>query len=331
MSAPDASIVIAAFNAERTLPPLLAACVAQDYAGAVEVIVVDDGSPDGTRAVAEGFARDHAAVRVIPQENAGPAAARNRGWRAARAPVVLFTDSDCVPQRDWVRRLTTAFTEEGVDVAGGSYGIANRGHLLAEVVHAEIKWRHARMGRFVEFAGSFNFAARREALERVGGFDEAFPAPSGEDNDLCYRLRDAGYRIRFVPEALVDHHHPTDLGRYLREQSRHGFWRVFLYGTHPARIQGDGYAGPMDFLPPPLAVASVALLLSTPWWPDAAVFGVLSIVAILSTSSLLAMRVSATQRSSEALALAPIAALRAYARGWGMLKGFVSLLLRRKP
>lgn len=323
MSSPDVSVVIAAFDAERTLPATLAACRGQDFPGGIEVIVVDDGSRDRTGAVAEA-----AGVRVVSQSNSGPAGARNRGWREARAPVVLFTDSDCVPRPDWVRRLAGAIDEQFA-VAAGSYGIANRGQALAEAVQSEIAWRHSRLPESVEFAGSFNLAVRCDALEAVGGFDEAFPAPSGEDNDLSYRLRDAGYSIRFVPEALVDHHHPEDLGRYLREQSRHGYWRVFLYGTHPGRARGDGYAGPLDFAAPPLAVLSAAFLAASLFRPPAVSFAILCFVLVLALSSLLALRVAWHARSTAPLSLAPIASLRAYARGWGMTKGVLALLLGR--
>jgi GT2 family glycosyltransferase len=321
----DVSIVIAAHDAERTLPLALRACRDQDLEGALEVIVVDDGSRDRTATVAES-----AGARVVRQENAGPAAARNRGWREAAAPIVLFTDADCVPRRDWARRLSRAI-DDRFAVAGGSYGIANPGHPLAEIVHAEILWRHARLPESVEFAGSYNLGARRSALERVGGFDESFPVPSAEDNDLSYRLRDAGFAIRFVREAIVDHHHPVSLTRYLREQSRHGTWRVFLYGTHPGRLRGDGYSGPTDFVAPPLAMLSLAWLPFAWVHPGLLAASALAFSLVVALSSLLAVRVSMYHGSAAPLALAPLAALRAYARGWGMVKGVVALLTGRRP
>src|SRR5215470_3268662 len=107
MSTPAASVVVAAYQAERTLPSLLAALGRQDVRDPFEVVVVDDGSADATRRIAEA-----AGVRVIAQANAGPAAARNAGWRAARANVLLFTDSDCVPHADWVRALAGAVDDE---------------------------------------------------------------------------------------------------------------------------------------------------------------------------------------------------------------------------
>lgn len=324
MSEPVVSVIVAAYQAQRTLPALLDALARQDAKFAFETVVVDDGSTDETAALARA-----AGVRVVSQDNAGPAAARNRGWREANADRILFTDSDCVPHRDWVRRMNAALAD-GFDVAGGSYGIANPGHLLADCVHAEIRWRHSRLPESVEFAGSFNLGATREALEAVNGFDETYPTASGEDNDLSYRLRDAGFRIRFVPAALVDHHHPTSLGRYLGEQARHGYWRMVLYASHPLRARGDGYAGPVDFMAPPVAVMSALFTLVAFVRPEALALALLTASTVGLLQSALAMQVAAHSRSSTPLALAPIATLRAYARGWGLVWGLARVAFRRK-
>ena len=316
------SVVVAAYNAQGTLPRLLAALRAQHPVRPLEIVVVDDGSTDETAAVAAA-----GGARVLRQENAGPAAARNIGWREAHGDPVLFTDSDCVPHPDWVTRLAAAI-DGGYEVAGGTYGIANPGSWLAETIQAEIAWRHARFGRELDFAGSYNFAASRRALEAVGGFDEAYPAPSGEDNDLSYRLRDAGFRIRFAPDAIVDHVHPTSLGRYLREQARHGEWRVALYRRHPRRLRGDGYAGPEELAAPPLAMSTFAMLLIAPFRPAALGAAALAASLVLALHGVLAVRVAAHARSSTPLALAPVGSLRAWARGLGLIRGVLRLLRR---
>jgi len=315
LTGPAVSIVIAARDAADTIVAAVTACSSQELEPPPEIVVVDDGSADGTAALAE-----RAGARVLRQANAGPAAARNRGWRDAAAPVILFTDADCVPRRDWARRLLGAI-EAGAPVAGGSYGIANPGRPLAELVHLEIVWRHSRLRGDVEFVGSYSFAARRDALESVGGFDPAFPAPSGEDNDLCYRLRDAGFRIRFVPEALVDHHHPVSLARYLREQARHGTWRVVLYRAHPERVRGDEYAGPLDLAAPPLALLSALLALVAPAFPVAGAAALVAFALVLLLGTVLAARVALRTRRPLALWLAPLATVRAYVRAWGMARG----------
>ena len=162
--------------------------------------------------------------------------------------------------------------------------------------------------------------------QKVGGFDESFPAPSGEDNDLSYRLRDAGYRIRFVRDAVVDHHHPTSLSRYLKEQARHGFWRMILYARHPARSGGDGYAGLLDFAQPPMAMMTVVLLLLG--FVNVRAFGAASLLfaMLILLNNVLALRILRRTRSASGLALVWLGTIRAYARAWGMLRGVARLL-----
>lgn len=247
------SIVIPAYNAAKTLGACLAACKKQTHRD-LEIVVVDDGSTDDTAAIAQAVK----GVRCIRQENAGPAAARNRGARETQGEIIAFTDSDCVPQRDWVARLAACF-EEDVAGVGGTYGIENPQSLLARLVHEEIAARHAAFDREVDFLGSFNVAYRRDAFEAAGGFNEDFRQASGEDNDLAYRLHAAGHRLLFCPEAVVGHVHPERLGAYLRTQARHGFWRMKLYKLHPKRMHGDRYAGFADLIAPPMSLLVLAL------------------------------------------------------------------------
>lgn len=257
----DISIIIPAYNAAGTLRECLAACLQQE-APAKEIIVVDDGSTDDTARIAENTP----GVRCVRQTNRGPAAARNRGAREATGALLVFTDADCVPHGDWLKELAAAFTPK-TTAAGGTYGIANPQFRLARLVYEEILWRHERLEEEVDFLGSFNVAYRKEAFETVGGFDECFRHASGEDNDLAYRLRDAGASLRFVPGAIVDHYHPTRLLPYLRTQRRHGYWRVKLYFKHAGRVRGDQYAGLRELMAPGLALALLGCILLFPCLP----------------------------------------------------------------
>jgi glycosyltransferase involved in cell wall biosynthesis len=234
----------------------VAAALAQKGLGeAPEVVVADDGSTDGTGALAA-----EAGARVIRLEGRGPAAARNAGAGESHGEVVLFTDADCAPAPDWAARLGAAVLEEGVGAAGGGYTPAPGAGLLARLIDVEIAVRHDRMGAgAVRALGSYSLALRREVFDRVGGFDESYRRASGEDTALSYRLLEAGLELRFVPEALVEHRHPSRLWSYLRTQLRHGFWRVRLYRDHPAMVRGDDYSGPLDFAGPALALGALAL------------------------------------------------------------------------
>jgi GT2 family glycosyltransferase len=326
------SIIIPAYNAAGALEQCLRACLAQTYAD-IEVLLVDDGSSDATPRIAQTFP-----VHYIRQPNRGPAAARNRGAAEARGDILAFTDADCVPERDWLERLVAAF-EKGVDAVGGTYAIANPESALARMIHEEIAARHARLGREVDFLGSFNMAYRKEVFQAVGGFDESFTMASGEDNDLAYRLRQRGCRLRFVADARVAHFHPTRLAAYLRTQMWHGFWRVKLYVKHPQRIGcGDQYAGIADLVAPPLALVLLAacpvLLVSAVAAPDlfpslgvlTALLGLVYLFLHLPLPARMAWRTGEPRM----MLFVGIAALRNFARAIGMARGVGRFIIRRK-
>lgn len=328
------AVVIPAHNADRVIAQCLRGCLDQEPPPA-EIIVVDDGSTDNTAAYAGAFP-----VTVIRQPNAGPAAARNRGASAASADLIVFTDADCIPEPGWLRALEGAF-ENGVAAAGGTYGIANPASRLARIVHAEIRARHDRLPEFVDFLGSFNLACRRDAFEAVGGFDARFRKASAEDNDLAYRLAARGGLLRFVPGAVVRHHHPERLWPYLRTQAGHGYWRMLLYALHPGRARGDRYAGFFEMAGAPYAVALCALLPLVlalgafglylgGAWPHLAAGYLLLAAALPLTHLHMALRMRRHAAASDALCFPLLASARDAARGLGMLRGAWDFMLRRK-
>lgn len=329
MSEVRASIVVPAYNAARTLNECLAACLAQSVP--VQVIVSDDGSTDETAAIAKARA-----VEYLRQENAGPAAARNFGARAAKARIVAFTDSDCVPQADWIEKLLAGF-KYGAAAVGGTYGIANPESVLSRIIHAEILLRHAQLDGEVDFLGSFNVAYDREKFWDAGGFDEDFKAASGEDNDLAYRLADHGHTLRFTNEAVVRHYHPERLLPYLRTQSRHGFWRMKLYAKHPNRAAGDRYASLLDLWSPGIALFALAFgLFAIALWPASAARIPVVVTAawvsflwsLIHIPKALAMR--RAHGDARMLLFVPMGMLRDLARAWGMARGTWRFLVRRK-
>ncbi|GMU92826.1 MAG: hypothetical protein AMXMBFR4_18840 [Candidatus Hydrogenedentota bacterium] len=316
------SVIIPARNAEATLAPCVEACLAQSYADR-EIIVVDDGSSDSTPRIAREF---H--VRLITQPPRGPAAARNTGARAATGDILAFTDSDCIPRRDWLENLARAFAD-GADAVGGTYDIANPESALASLIDAEIRARHGSFNPSVDFLGSFNMAVRKDAFDGVLGFDESFTAASGEDNDLSYRLADHGYRLRFVKEAVVSHFHPTRLMPYLRTQARHGFWRVKLYTKHLGRARGDDYAGPAELLAPSaflfVLVTGVLVLLHSRWW----LLGLLPSLFWLVLYRMRLVRALMTNERRSSLYALAVFLLRDAARALGMVAGVCYFILLR--
>jgi glycosyltransferase involved in cell wall biosynthesis len=200
---PVASVVIATHDRAERLDQLLAALRAQTLPRAdFEVVVVDDRSADATQDVLSRE-RERGELRLLcPPAGAGrgPAAARNRGWRAASGEVVAFTDDDCVPAPDWLARLVAA--------GAGRDGAIVRGRTVPNPDEAHALGPYAKT---VEITGpsphfeTCNVAYPRSLLERVGGFDESYASPAGEDSDLGCRAVAAGGVPLFAPDAVVHH------------------------------------------------------------------------------------------------------------------------------
>jgi GT2 family glycosyltransferase len=198
----EVAVVVATHDRADQLERLLDALAAQRDAPPFEVVVVDDASSDDTWARLSQRAAVDPVLHLHPlrQElNQGPAAARNRGWRASRASVVAFTDDDCIPGPHWLASLTAAVSA-GADIAQGR----------TEPVVAQRPGRgpfSMTIEKLQEdgFYETCNMAYRREVLEAVGGFDEAFLFPYGEDTDLAWRARKSGATTAFVDRAVVEH------------------------------------------------------------------------------------------------------------------------------
>ena len=263
---PEISVVIATHNRAIRLARLLAALRAQSLApGRFEVIVVDDGSVDGTRELLERAASQEPALRVIRREHsAGPATARELGWRESRGAIVAFTDDDCVPDPRWL--------EHGAAAAQANPGAFVQGRTTPDPAELDQLGPFSRTIEVAELHPAFqtcNIFYPRSLLERIGGFDiEAFGrAPGGEDCDLGWRAIAAGGRPLFEPQALV--HHAVDrvgpVGM-LRVAAR---WTtpMLAYARHPG-LRRDFVGGVFwKRTHYRLARALLGLLLPTRWAP----------------------------------------------------------------
>src|SRR3989339_239707 len=253
LSVPFVSIIIPAYNASGTISKTIEACLSQSY-DKREIIVIDDGSSDKTQEIVSGYP-----VKLIRQDNAGPAKARNTGWKAAAGEIVVFTDSDCVPRADWLEKLIFLFDSPEIGAAGGTYGIENPNSLVALAIHSEIQYRHSSLPEYVRYLGSFSLGIKKNILEELGGFDESFRIACGEDADLTYRIVNLGYKMRFSRDCVVGHYFPTRLFGFVRQQFWRGYWIMKLLAKHPAKLGKDDYSKTRDSIQPPLFALILAL------------------------------------------------------------------------
>lgn len=197
---PTITVVVATHSRARLLPRLFEALEQQEKAPPFEVVVVDDASTDDTWEALQRLA-EASPILVRPlrlDANRGPATARNLGWRTATAAYIAFTDDDCAPEPGWIRGIT-----EGLDQADLA-----QGRTIPDPLELEATGPFSRsMSVSVEdgFYQTCNVGYRRTTLEAVGGFDETFRFPAGEDTDLAWRVRATGATTCFRADAVVRH------------------------------------------------------------------------------------------------------------------------------
>jgi len=191
--------------------------------GPYRTIVVDDGSDVP---LADVCARAGDWVTCLRQENAGPAAARNAGARAAEgAEILCFTDDDCEPHPEWAARLAKAQGAVPWRMVGGHVKNCLSDNVFAEASQSLCAFlydQHDRSGGEGRFFTSNNLACRREDFLSLGGFDESFPLAAGEDRDLGLRWSAAGGALVYAEAAAVDHRHDLTLRQFLRQHANYG-------------------------------------------------------------------------------------------------------------
>jgi glycosyltransferase involved in cell wall biosynthesis len=229
---PKVSVVVCAYNAERTIDSCLASLEHLNYPN-YEVIVVNDGSKDRTLEIAQRY--DY--VRLISQENKGLSVARNVGIAAANGEIVAFTDSDCVADPDWLTYLVEKLTSSDLCAVGGpNLSPPEDSFVPSCVAVSPGKPTHVLLSDEVaEHIAGCNMAFHRQVLQEIGGFDPIFHA-AGDDVDLCWRLQDKGYTIGFSPAAIVWHFRRNTVAAYLKQQKGYGKAEALVYFKHPYRF-----------------------------------------------------------------------------------------------
>ncbi len=223
MAQPTFSIVIATYDRPAEILNCLRSIAAVDYPRErFEVVVVDDGSPADVAAAVHAAALD-LDVRVLRQPNRGPGAARNAGARVARGRLVVFTDDDCRPERDWLRALERAADDDRECMLGGRTrnGAVSIYSRTSQIISDAVYRYFNDGGRGATFFASNNLALPRAAFLAIGGFDESF-RPASEDRELCDRWRSSGRAMAFVPDAVVSHAHSPTFGRFVRQYVAYG-------------------------------------------------------------------------------------------------------------
>jgi cellulose synthase/poly-beta-1,6-N-acetylglucosamine synthase-like glycosyltransferase/peptidoglycan/xylan/chitin deacetylase (PgdA/CDA1 family) len=229
LTTPSVSVIVPAYNEEAGILETVLSLVNSRYAGTLEVIVVDDGSTDGTADLVEALELPQ--VRLIRRPNGGKPAALNTGMSHARYEILVLVDGDTVFRPDTLGRLVAPLSVPGVGAVSGNTKVANRKGILG-------RWQH------IEYVMGFNLdrrmfdvlecmptvpgaigAFRHLAVEEVGGFKDDTLA---EDTDLTMALCRAGWRVVYEETAVAWTEVPSTLRQFWRQRYR------WCYGTMQA-------------------------------------------------------------------------------------------------
>jgi glycosyltransferase involved in cell wall biosynthesis len=256
---PELSVVIPTHNRLEVLAEVIAALERQEGAPAFELVVVDDGSTDGTGdwLRARSF---RLPLLVLTQENRGPAAARNTGVAVASGKWVAFLGDDTVPAVGWLAAHRAAHRRRGdppnLAVLGctGWHRRIRLNPFLRYINEHGLQFGYALIRDPEDVPFNFfytsNLSLSRELL-LAEPFDLRFPYAAWEDIEVAYRLKRRGLHLVYEPAASVAHDHPTDLARFAERQEKAGYCAVVFYRLHPelGPFLGIGPGGPPP-LPP---------------------------------------------------------------------------------
>jgi mycofactocin system glycosyltransferase len=270
---PVVSIVIPVLDRAEELGRCLDSLARIDYPQEkLQVIVVDDGSSDDSASVAR---RSGATVVYSGGTGRGPAAARNVGAAHAGGEILAFIDSDCTASPGWLAELVPLFRDQKTAAVGGkvegmcSASAVDRYEAVMSSLSLGSRERLGNSGDDTFYLPSCNLLVRRSVFLSVLGFQESMHV--GEDVDLTWRLRDAGWTIVYLPAGNILHQHRSTLRSFMSRRFDYGTSEGMLQKLHPRRRK--------RFVLPPVLGAVLALFLLAPvcgWWLIPAAMGLLA-------------------------------------------------------
>ncbi len=239
------SVIVPTYNRVFSLKRTLESLFGQDFSD-FEIIVVDDGSDDGTDEYLKTL-EQQGKIQYIRLPRRGPAAARTNGLKKARGQFVAFTDDDCVVPFNWLSQLHQIFESTGTDIIGGSVKNCLENNIYSEVGQAIINHFVRSLnqnGRSSPFLTSNNIAYRAEVIKKVGGFDERFDKAGGEERALNYKILLNGGKSFYAADLVVEHYHQLTAFGFFRQQLNYGKGSYVLY-----KVVGKELAKPPKLIP----------------------------------------------------------------------------------
>lgn len=235
----ELSIIVPTYNRKEIFKRSLLSLVEQDYPeDRYEVIVVDDGSSDGTAEMVNDLVERYRNLRYIQQHRKGPACARNSGIRQANGEIIGFTDDDCILDKDWIRLMVESHKRnpEIITVGGLTEAPYKRPNIMVSQSLSNGAIQISLNGRKeVIFFPTCNVTFKRRIFDKYR-FNEEFLSPGGEDLEFFWRLFKGGHRFIWDKDIRVTHYRDDTLSSFIRQAYIYGRGNLltqYVHNDHP--------------------------------------------------------------------------------------------------
>lgn len=298
----------------------------------LEVIVVSDGSTDGTNTEIKRIVNQlNYKFKFIKERGRGISHAKNVAIKNSRGKIIISTDDDCLFEKNWLNKLTKPLYKKEVGSVGGPDRAIKKENALAKSIDfafSSFIGSGGIHGRFlkVKFGKTYppgcNMAFKKEVVKKIGYFDESL-AP-GEDTDYNHRIEKAGYKIRHVPNAFVWHRPRNSIARFIPYVFKRGKARVEIIRRHPE------YSELIYYLPAFMVILGTALVILSFFSPlFIKILGILffTYIVILLSAGLSAFRIY--NKLIYIVLVPPLIFCQHFFHGIGFIKGSLSLIIQR--
>jgi succinoglycan biosynthesis protein ExoA len=313
---PGVSVIMPVLNAETTIADAVASALGQDYRGDLEIVIGHGPSRDGTADILEQYA-GNPQVRVVDNPSGRTPSGLNAAIEASHGEVIVRCDAQSRLSADYVRRAVEILQDTGADNVGGIQAAEGVFFMQRSIAIAQSTplgvgdARHRTGGKPGPADTVYLGVFRRQALERVGGFDET--QIRNQDYELNCRLRETGGTVYFHPDLRVVYRPRSSLRGLWRQYWGYGVWKRAMLRKHPHSLRWRQLAPPALVL----ALAASLAFLATPWPWAAAVVPGLYLLALVATAIAEGLR----RRDAAALALPVVLPTMHLAWGLGFLFG----------
>lgn len=229
------AVIVPAYNEEKVIAKTVASLLEQDYPGALSIIIVDDGSPDGTAAVLRAIHGSNPRVAIHVKPNGGKASALNHGIALTTAPIIVALDADTLFQPDTITRLVAPLSDARVGAVAGNAKVGNRVNLVTRwqaveyVTSQNLDRRAFALLDCITVVPGAVGAWRRGLALAAGGFSEDTLA---EDQDLTLAIRRQGYSVAYAADAVAYTEAPETLRGLAKQRFRWSFGTLQCMWKH---------------------------------------------------------------------------------------------------